>query len=110
MDRPLEGDILDNGRTDGKDFSRWSFSWFPVEGATKYNLFIIGPNTSTPLVDAILYNWVYGYDLGRGYIANKDRLNWMWRVRAYVNDTWCKWSKWRHFNVEPVNIDPPIGE
>lgn len=106
---PRKGDILDNGRTDGKNSTRWWFDWLSVDGATKYNLYVIGPNTNSPLINVVVGLDGWQYTRATGFIPNKDRLNWRWRVRAYVNHTWCDWSKWGHFNVEPVNTDPPNG-
>jgi hypothetical protein len=107
---PWEGAILDNGRRDGKDFLNWRFGWYAVPGATKYRLYVIGPNTNSPLINVVISSCDYVYYYRPEYIPNKDRLNWRWRVKAYVNyDTWCDWSEWRHFNVEPVNTDPPDG-
>lgn len=103
---PQEGAILDNGRTDGQDYKIWDFDWSDIYGATKYNLYVKHTGSQFPMIDEETdFSSFHRED--SGYIADRNRFNWKWRVRFYANGRWCDWSEERSFDVEPVNTDPP---
>lgn len=107
---PEEGAILDNGRTDKKDYIERYFSWAAVSGAAKYHLYVKHVGAEYPAIDKEVYSPSYNHEEYGSYIANKNRFNWKWKVRAYVYGMWCDWSEERSFDVEPVNTDPPSDE
>jgi hypothetical protein len=113
---PEEGAILDNGRMDRKDFIKWRFIWGRVVGASKYNLYVKHVGSYFPIINTELTDFnrslfmYYDFEEYGSYIANKNRFNWRWKVRAYVDEAWWDWSEERSFDVEPVNTDLPIDE
>jgi hypothetical protein len=107
---PEEGAVLDNGRTDKKDYIKWHFSWAYVSGASMYRLYVKHVGAKYPVIDRDVFNVSYNSEEYGAYVANRNRFNWKWKVRAYVYDMWCDWSEERSFNVEPVNTDPPSDE
>jgi hypothetical protein len=107
---PAEGAVLDNGRTDKKDYIKWHFSWAYVEGASMWRLYVKHVGSKYPVIDRDVFNVFYNHEEYGSYIANCNRFNWKWKVRAYVYDMWCDWSEERSFDVEPVNTDPPSDE
>jgi hypothetical protein len=102
---PQEGEILDNGRTDGQDYIIWDFNWSDIYGATKYNLYVKHTGSQFPMIDEETDSSSFHRE-GSGYIADRNRFNWKWKVRLYANGRWCDWSEERSFDVEPVNTDP----
>ena len=105
---PEEGDVLDNGCEDFSNPIEWDFDWSDVSIATKYHIYVIGPNATIPIIDHTVYASSYhSYRMG-SYIANANRFNWAWKVRAGDdNGNWSEWSEERHFDVEPLNTDCP---
>jgi hypothetical protein len=107
--------VLDNGRTDSSptvatDAIIWNFDWADCAGATQYHLFVIGSNATIPLVDDPTITESSFREVGGGaYVAEPNRLNWRWRVRARTGSVWGLWSAERLFSVEPPNSDPPLG-
>jgi hypothetical protein len=102
---PRSGAVLDNGCSDKSDEIRWTFNWRGVLGATKYHLYVKGANAQYPLINKSNLTTSNYIHKTFGYIANQNRNNWKWKVRAYVNGNWGGWSTERSFNVEPLNTD-----
>ena len=50
---PLNGVLMDNGRTDWRDNIVWDFDWSDVKGATRYQLYVTGDNVPNPMIDTI---------------------------------------------------------
>ena len=105
---PKAGEVLDNGRYDGKDNMEWDFDWSDVRGATTYHLYVKHTGAKYPIIDTIIYYGShYHYRKYGSYIAEKNRFNWKWKVKAFIDNSWCHWSEERRFDVEPPNTDPP---
>lgn len=106
---PADGAELDNNCQDHSESINWSFSWSAVSDATQYELYVIGPNTTTPLIDTTTTSQSYNFSY-TGDIADSNRFGWTWRVRA-GNDSngWSTWSE-RSFDVEPLDTDCPSYE
>lgn len=102
---PQEGAILDNGRTDGQDNIAWYFQWTAISGATKYHLYVKRTGAQFPRINVVVFYTAFMMS-GSGYIANKNRFDWKWKVRMHRNGRWYDWSEERSFDVEPVNTDP----
>jgi len=102
---PQEGAILDNGRTDGQDSITWNFQWTAISGATKYHLYVKHTGAQFPVINVEVFS-PYFHREDSGYIANKNRFDWKWKVRMHRNGRWYDWSEERSFDVEPVNTDP----
>ncbi len=103
---PPQGATMDNGRDDFKDSISWDFDWADVPGATDYQLYVIGPNALIPVINVQTNSSSY-HNVRTSYIANENRFNWTWRVRAKVDGKWSGWSEIWQFNVEPLNTDLP---
>jgi len=101
---PLNGDVMDNGRTDGKNGIVWDFNWSDVKGATQYQLYIKKDTDNIPVIDTVTTSSSYRHRDG-SYITNADRYGRTWKVRAQVNGQWCEWSETRNFVVEEVDTD-----
>jgi hypothetical protein len=106
---PAEGAIMPNGEINsagkcvGKPLPPWEFSWTEVPGATMYHLYVKGGSASKPAIDTDTTQSHYIDNvpgLVSSCIYDKNRLNWEWKVGAYVNGQWCE-SPVRHFNVAP---------
>ena len=76
----------------------WRFSWSACPGASRYHLFVIGPNAQNPIVnlDTITGTSHTDRKIHRGITQTQG---WTWKVRAFVNGTWTAWSETRTFNV-----------
>jgi curved DNA-binding protein CbpA len=106
---PQEGAVLDNGSTDRQDDIIWNFDWTDCPGATQYHLYVIHSGSVIPVIDTIVTGSTY-HDVSQGsYIADANRLNWTWKVRAQAGGQWGEWSATRTFDVEPVNTDASKG-
>jgi hypothetical protein len=103
LSSPQNGAILDNNCDDLSDSIEWDFDWSDVADATKYQIYVIGSNT-TPIIDTEVTSSSYSYT-DSGYIADANRLNYTWMVRAGNADGWSEWSEERNFDVEPLNTD-----
>jgi hypothetical protein len=103
---PEEGAILDNGRRDGSDPILWDFDWSDCQGTTAYHLYVIGANASIPVIDDPALTESSFHFTSQGYIADINRFDWRWKVRAQVDGVWGDWSPERTFDVEPVDTDP----
>jgi hypothetical protein len=79
----------------------WHFEWTPVENATQYELSVSGPNAQFPLINVKTEKPKYDHKFGRGYIAQQNKLNWTWKVRAKdAFGVWGDWSVTRVFDVK----------
>ena len=103
---PSEGVVLDNGRTDSQDDIVWYFDWSDCDGATRYNLYVIGATARVPIIDVTVDISSYDYVNTGAYIIEANRFGWTWNVRALIGGEWGEWSETRGFDVEPVNTDP----
>jgi hypothetical protein len=88
----------------------WRFDWEDIPNAVSYEIVILGPSASTPLVRLTLNKseFVTGRrDTDKtddvrdsAYIADHNLRGWSWRVRALLSDgTWGSWSTERTFNI-----------
>lgn len=103
---PEEGMILDNGRLDSEDSIRWDFNWSNCPGATQYQLFVEHTGALYPVINTnIEYGSSYLHERNGHYIIDKNRFDWNWKVRAWIDGKWGDWSVIRMFDVEPVNTD-----
>jgi len=105
---PLEGAIMDNGRTDRADSIVWDFDWSDCPEATQYHLYVKLPGAELPVIDnQSITSSSYHYDCPGCYISDENRLGWTWKVGVKIGDMWVRWTPTRTFDVEPVNTDPP---
>lgn len=103
---PKNGAVLDNGRSDGRDSIKWRFDWSDYPGATKYQLYVIHVGSKYPVINITVKRSSYNH-VSKGYIIDRNRYNWIWKVRAGTKNSWLNWSEERGFTVEPLNTDPP---
>jgi hypothetical protein len=103
---PREGAVLDNGRTDGTDPLVWQFKWSGCTGATVYQIYVRHRGASQALVSRRVTKPTYQYRCDC-YVAEQNRHNWYWRVRAKVGGSWKAWSPERPFDVQSPDTDPP---
>jgi len=106
---PKSGAVLDNGRSDRRDDIKWRFDWSDYPGATKYQLYVMHVGSIYPLINVTVKRSTYRY-VSQGYIEDRNRFNWIWKVRAGTRDSWLNWSEERRFDVERLNTDPPSNE
>jgi len=106
---PVNGTVMDNGRTDRQNGIVWDFDWYDVEDASEYQLYVKKDTSENPVINKIITSSSYHHDSG-SYIVNRNRFGWIWKVRAKVNGQWCDWSETYIFNVEEINTDPLISE
>jgi hypothetical protein len=100
---PVNGALLTNGAMDRSKLSVWEFTWAPVAGAKKYHLYVIGPTAKNPLInDANVTLPSYRHETA-AWIGYTSHLDWRWKVRAMVDETWTDWSEERTYNVEPTS-------
>jgi chitodextrinase len=105
---PQDGDKLDNNCQDRSDAIVWNFQWSDVTAATKYHIYVVGPNASNPVIDTEIASSFYNYTNSGGYIIDSKIIGWAWKVRAGNDDgQWSTWSQERIFDVEPLNTDCP---
>lgn len=103
---PVKNAVLEQRRLPGgKVESVYSFLWSPCQGATKYHLYVIGPNALNPIIniDNINTTSYLSKDIHYGITHLKG---WTWKVRAYVAGSWGEWSETRVFDVSPL-AEPP---
>ncbi len=100
LNYPYGAATLENGCLDhSKDF-QWSFGWYPVEGATQYQLYVSKQGAGNPLVDKVVRGNSYVHKGGKSYVANHNLSGWQWRVRSMVGGVWSPWSGSKSFNVQ----------
>lgn len=99
---PYRGQVLPQVRlNNGKYQSRWHFKWRPCSGATRYHLYVIGPNARNPVVNnSNIRRLNFSYYSSEHYGITKTQ-GWKWQVRALVNGRWGPWSEVGFFNVSP---------
>jgi hypothetical protein len=102
---PARGAALDNGRTDFRDAMEWNFDWTDCASADEHSIAILNPGGRNPSVS---YSRVSSYDRAdcAVFIADHNRFNWRFWVRARVGDYWGAWSPVHTFDVERVDSDP----
>ncbi len=108
MVSPLEGATLDNGCTNKTEPIVWEFEWSACPGAQSYDLFVMGAKATIPFIDIRVSNTSY-LSQRTGYIADQNRLEWGWKVRAMQNDVWGEWTPVRTFDAEPLDTDCTAG-
>lgn len=106
---PERGATLDNGLVDRSLSMVREFKWSEIPGATKYHLIVFGPSSDRPSTELPnLSSPTHRYEI-KGYVLDKYRLGWRWKVRALVNGVWTDWSEERIFNVAPLNRKTSSG-
>lgn len=107
---PLPGDALDNGcqATPSAGSIEWDFSWAPVDNASIYHLFVLGPSATIPAVNVdSIAGTTYHHSNPEAYVADINLTGWTWMVRARLNDgSWTGWSEVGSFNVGPATDCP----
>lgn len=103
---PTINEVLDNGCYDHSNPVEWYFDWADRKSAEKYQLYVIGPSGSAPLINKSDIDTSEYYFSDYGYIS-KNRIGWTWKVRVMVNGTWSVWSDIWTFDVEPIDTDCP---
>jgi len=105
---PLADEIMDNGRYDTLDVEIWDFDWSDCDGAMQYHLYVKNVKAQNPVIntDKIYESRYQSFKIG-SYVADFNRHNWTWKVRAKVDGRWGEWSEERRFEVEPLDTDPP---
>jgi hypothetical protein len=109
---PLEGAVLDNGCYSGSNAINWDFAWSRAAGATAYNLYVRHTGASLPIIDRTITGTTYSY-ASNGWIADSNRRDWRYKIRAFKGGAWGAFGPERSFDVEPVNTDcsaPPPFE
>ena len=106
---PIDGAVLDNGRSDRTDYIEWVFDWPDVPGAVRYNLYVIGGRAQFPAINVETEESAYVHLALGSYIADSNRTGWTWKVRSLVDDVWSEWSDERSFEVEMVDSDQPAS-
>ena len=96
---------MDNGCRNGSDEIIWDFDWRDVPGATQYQIYAIGSNASTALINTTVTASNYHYVCSGCYIIEGNRFRWTWRVRAGNASSWSEWSDTFYFDVEPLDLD-----
>jgi hypothetical protein len=99
--KPAPGATLPNGAPGRATMQAWLFAWAEVPGATRYQLQVVGPTASRPLIDELLKSASHRYQ-SNGYVLDTNRKGWRWKVRAQVKDGWTDWSEERTFDVGPL--------
>jgi hypothetical protein len=103
---PRDGAVLDNNCDDISDIIEWNFDWSAVRGATKYQIYVIHVGSRYPLIDATVTSSSYHFSNSGGYIIDRNRYDWTWKVRAGTDGgEWSEWSEVRYFDVELLNTD-----
>ena len=104
---PAEGATLDNGCYSRTDTETWDFRWSPVKNAARYHLVVQHPGAENPAIDVTTASSFYHHVSYGGYVINRFRYGWEWKVQAEVNGAFGVFSEARTFNVEPVDTDCP---
>lgn len=77
----------------------WHFEWEPVPGADSYELVVLGPNASIPLIRRVLKGTDYTSRRTGGYIVDRNCRGWRWRVRGLCDSEPGAWSDTWTFDV-----------
>jgi hypothetical protein len=102
---PPPGIFFDNGCSDRSDTIQWDFDWSDVTGATQYQIYVIHEGSQYPALDTTVSVSEYSYRMSDGYITDRNRTNWTWKVRAGNAGVWGEWSEIGYYDVEPLNTD-----
>lgn len=102
---PAAGALLDNGCTNDADRMNWEFHWSACASASRYHLSVFHSGARIPAIDDDRLRSP-GYESSTvAWVADSNRRDWRWQVRARFPDGWGDWSAERSFEVEPVNTD-----
>ena len=104
---PYENEVLDNGCIDRSNKSEWRFDWTEVEGARKYQLWVMHSGGRFAMLNLNSIKDISYTFSDNGYVANRNADGWLWRVRALTRAGWTEWSETREFSVEMLNTDCP---
>ena len=104
---PPANAILDNGRIDGFDQVVWDFDWSDCPEASEYQLYVIGSQVVSPVIDNSTLTVSAYHEIRVSYMGGANLFGWTWKVRAGANGQWGEWSETRVFDVEPPDTDPP---
>ncbi len=96
---PANNAVLPQHQLGNRKFeSKWLFGWHGCTEASRYHLYVIGPNALNPIVNKNnLTAATYQYQ--RSHNGIKKLEGWTWKVRAYVDGKWGEWSDERVFDV-----------
>ena len=98
---PACGSELENGCRNSSKAHTWQFEWDEFPEASKYHINIKHAGSSSSLVDEEVTESQFTRS-GSGYIVDRNRRDWYWQVRAFVNGQWTAWSERRVFHVKPL--------
>jgi hypothetical protein len=128
--------VLDNGREDRAESTRWDFRWSPVAKADEYELLVLHnglsfyrgsveqgvrlPSASsprglvavperTPLLRERSKKASFHFESSDFRAVGVGRVGWIWMVRAWIKGQPQRWSDWRSFDIEPLDADPRPG-
>jgi hypothetical protein len=76
----------------------WEFAWRDCPVASKYHLYVKGPQATNPLIDDDTLTHAT-YVFRRSGYGIPHRKGWTWMVRAYADGRWSDWSEQRSFDV-----------
>jgi serine/threonine protein kinase len=104
--KPAEADLLSNGAKGSARTHAWEFTWSEVPGASSYELYVVGPTATKPIIDATMTATSKRVEFSEGYHRSGD--GWHWKVRAKVNGAWGSWSESWVFRVETPAEEPAV--
>ena len=103
---PEDRAVMDNGCYDRTDGVEWAFEWEGIPGASRYHLRVFVAHAENPAIDnPNIEKPSYRDRSPGGYVTDRNRLGWRWKVRAMVGGEWGEWSGEREFDVEPLDTD-----
>lgn len=103
--RPINNKMMDNGCRNNSNTVNWSFSWLRNPRASYYHIKVYRQGSARPFINEMRVRTNSYTRNKRGYIINKNRYGWKWKVRAMINGRWTAWSQTRSFSVEPLDKD-----
>jgi hypothetical protein len=107
LEMPEDQATMDNGCKNQINPLEWKFQWEDCLDATQYHLYVKSENALNPLIDIRIMEAQYDTIMEGYYVADIHLLDWKWKVRSFVDDTWTQWSESWVFEVEPLNTDCP---
>ena len=100
---------MDNGCMDRSNGIEWDFEWSPVDGASKYQIWVKSDGAPIAAINGkTVKGTTYQHRAPKTYIGGRRPVDWSWRVRARVGSKWTEWSAERKFQIEPLNRDCPV--
>jgi hypothetical protein len=102
---PAAGATLDNGCNSAQDDMVWDFDWSDVPNAAKFHLIVRKKDAVSPVIDVITNESFYHGVSSGGYVFDRNRYEWEWKVQAEVDGRFGAFSKVRKFDIEPINSD-----